>query len=854
MIFKPSSLHKLFFTYICPRFYGGAPATPSNTTTTSTINQSPWQNPVYQALMLGTKDKPGPVTSMLRSSAEQTAAYNDMLKGGYSPVPNQAQYSGFKAPTPLPYSAPVTAPTSPYVFSGTSLAPAAPTGPNAIVNGDTQTSAKGGIMSLQGYKAGKTAKVKLTDLEKAQAQQTKDSSKLTKKQIDLINMEADNKSKGGLGTVTLVNGVPTIKPPARTTGETTAAYNARLQEFTNAGYTLSPTFQKQHPTIKPMGATAAAENLKNTIGTSIKAPTADVKPKYEQVPVYEKDPDTGKDTNVIKKDPDTGKDMYKDSTNIIGYESTNQDFLDIQAAARKLKTPEQYDAATAMYGKSTAGLEAAAGYKPTDVTTKKSDVANANAASYLSQGMNAPTDISAQGYDAAQANAAQLDRSSVRDIAAQQAEVERYKAEMMRAPSDISSQNYQAALADLNQMQGPKSWIDKGTSEAYMSPYMQNVVDIQKREANRDYAKQLQELNKQATAAGAYGGSRQAIERSEAARNQATKLADIQAQGQQQAYQSGMGQFSAEQGLGLQAGQANLSAAQQTAQQNQAATNQQRSQYIQQALQAAQVNYGGQLTAAQQNQVAQNAAVQFNASAQNLANNNYSAQQLQAQQANQGVDFNVGQMNTTNQQQTNLANQTATNQQRSQYVQQALEAAKVNYGGQLTAAQQNQIAANAAAQYNATNAQNVNLTNTAAENAANTAYTQNQLAAQTANQQAGLSANQQGIGALQGVGQNAAGLTSTGTAANQAGLANLGAQGQVAQAEQSLSQQGMTNQQQTAQNALDFTNQANAGVVAGVNSQPVQGGTKKDIATAAPGTWQRGGLIRNGKVVQRGKK
>ena len=85
MIFKPSSLHKLFFTYICPRFYGGAPATPSNTTTTSTVNQSPWQNPIYQALMLGTKDKPGPITSMLRSSAEQTAAYNDMLKGGYSP-------------------------------------------------------------------------------------------------------------------------------------------------------------------------------------------------------------------------------------------------------------------------------------------------------------------------------------------------------------------------------------------------------------------------------------------------------------------------------------------------------------------------------------------------------------------------------------------------------------------------------------------------------------------------------------------------------------------------------------------------------------------------------------------------
>lgn len=82
MIFKPSSLPKLFFTYICPRFYGGAPSVPSNTTTTSTVNQSPWQNPVYQALMLGTADKPGPVTNMLNASNEQMAQWNAINKTG----------------------------------------------------------------------------------------------------------------------------------------------------------------------------------------------------------------------------------------------------------------------------------------------------------------------------------------------------------------------------------------------------------------------------------------------------------------------------------------------------------------------------------------------------------------------------------------------------------------------------------------------------------------------------------------------------------------------------------------------------------------------------------------------------
>ena len=752
MIFKPSSLHKLFFTYICPRFYGGAPATPSNTTTTSTVNQSPWQNPVYQALMLGTKDKPGPITSMLRSSAEQTAAYNDMLKGGYSPVPNQAQYSGYSAPIKAPTDFSSAPATPAYTLPATTLAPAAPTGPNAIVN---DRAAKGGIMSLKGYAdGGDTAKdegYKLTKATQTTAVQTKIDKALDKQkrgkalstqETDLVRAYNTNEQMGGYGTITMVNGKPQLGPPAQGT-MTQTDYTKLLTAFTQAGYTLPANVAKNFPSVKSVAEQTASENLKNTIGTANTSVLADSKPKYEQIPVYEKDPDTGKDTNVIKKDPDTGKDLYKDSTNIIGYESTNADFLAIQKAARELKTPEQFGVATGMYGRSSAGLEEAAKYKPTD------------------------------------AQAAQLDRASVRDIAAKKAEVERYRADMMNAPSDISAQNYQAALADLNQMQGPQSWIDQGTSEAYMSPYMQNVVDIQKRESNRDYAKQLQELNKQATAAGAFGGSRQAIERSEAARNQATKLADIQAQGQQQAYTSGMGQFSAEQGLGLQAGQANLTAAQQTAQQNQTAVNQQRSQYVQQALEAAKNNYGGQLTAAQQNQIAQNAASQFNASAQNLSNNNYVQQDLVAQQANQGMDFNVGQLNTNNQQATNLANQ-----------------------------------------------------------------------------QAGLTANQQGIAALQGVGQNASGLTNTGTAANQAGLANLGAQGQVAQAEQALSQSGLDKLQGTANTNLNFVNQANAGVVAGVNSQPVRGGTSAATDTSNPANafGARGGLIRNGKVSKRGKK
>ena len=53
MIFKPSSLHKFFFTYICPRFYGDAPKMPSQpATTTQNINSIPSQLMPYYKKML----------------------------------------------------------------------------------------------------------------------------------------------------------------------------------------------------------------------------------------------------------------------------------------------------------------------------------------------------------------------------------------------------------------------------------------------------------------------------------------------------------------------------------------------------------------------------------------------------------------------------------------------------------------------------------------------------------------------------------------------------------------------------------------------------------------------------------
>ena len=90
------------------------------------------------------------------------------------------------------------------------------------------------------------------------------------------------------------------------------------------------------------------------------------------------------------------------------------------------------------------------------------------------------------------------------------------------------------------------SFTNPAMSSNFMSPYMQNVVDAQKREAVRDAGIATTQRNAQAVKAGAFGGSRQAIENAEANRNLMTQLGDIQARGLQSAFESGRNQFNTE--------------------------------------------------------------------------------------------------------------------------------------------------------------------------------------------------------------------------------------------------------------------------------------------------------------------
>lgn len=86
----------------------------------------------------------------------------------------------------------------------------------------------------------------------------------------------------------------------------------------------------------------------------------------------------------------------------------------------------------------------------------------------------------------------------------------------------------------------------------YMNPYQQNVVDIQKREAQRQSGIQGTQQASQATLSGALGGSRDAIMRAERERNLGQQMNDIQAVGSNAAYTNAQNQFNADQNRGLQ--------------------------------------------------------------------------------------------------------------------------------------------------------------------------------------------------------------------------------------------------------------------------------------------------------------
>jgi hypothetical protein len=112
-------------------------------------------------------------------------------------------------------------------------------------------------------------------------------------------------------------------------------------------------------------------------------------------------------------------------------------------------------------------------------------------------------------------------------------------------------------------------FTDPGVASSYMSPYMQNVVDIQKREAQRQGDIASTQRQAEAIRAGAFGGSGRHLVEAEAQRNLAQQMGDIQARGSQAAFEQAAQQFQTDEGRNLAMQQANVQAQLQAALANQ---------------------------------------------------------------------------------------------------------------------------------------------------------------------------------------------------------------------------------------------------------------------------------------------
>jgi len=391
-----------------------------------------------------------------------------------------------------------------------------------------------------------------------------------------------------------------------------------------------------------------------------------------------------------------------------------------------------------------------------------------------------------QGYGASQAQAAQLGRGAVRDVNAERIAAERIAAAQAARSGarDVTSagvtgqQVAQEALGAIApQARANIRDITAGSFlnqnlEQYMNPFTKAVTEQSLADLERSRLLQQQQTAAQATAARAFGGSRQGVAEAETNRAFGENAARLVAQQNAAAYQAAQ-----------QASEADLARQMQAQQLNQAqdlATTQQSLQLAGQfglanqdaALRAALANQGVDVQYGLTNaQLQQQAALANQATGLTAAQANQDAM-LKAALSNQGYDFNVGQMNTMNQQQTALANQAALNQ-----------ASQFGVGASNQAALANQAAQNQIAQQNA----------------------QNFLQANLANQGAGLTANQQRT-------------TAAGQMANIAqGGQQMGFAGANQLAQQGALQQGFSQQQLDAIRNLPLEQQQILNQALGIN-------------------------------------
>ena len=358
----------------------------------------------------------------------------------------------------------------------------------------------------------------------------------------------------------------------------------------------------------------------------------------------------------------------------------------IQANTLAMSAPKQFADASGLASAAGQGSLRAADYGPAQFSAQQIGMPNLQQYRAQDPGMIAPGQYSAAQMGAAQTQfnpeLQQFQMERARDITAGN-----YTAPKM----DAAQTQFQANLERF-QMAGPERFGQAQASE-YMSPYIRNVLDVQKREATTDARKAQLAQDLGAARQGTYGGARQVLAATERERALGQQMGDIEARGLQAAYESSQGQFerdrtaqmAAQQAnlqaalgvqelgtkTGLESALANLSAAQQTNVQNMAAQLQTQGLNAEQAMRAALANQQADLSYGQANLQAA-----------------MGTQQLGTQTGLQAALANLDAAS-----QANVQNLTAQNQMTGMNADQALRAALANQQAQAGTSQQNLQAA-----------------------------------------------------------------------------------------------------------------------------------------------------------------
>ena len=112
-----------------------------------------------------------------------------------------------------------------------------------------------------------------------------------------------------------------------------------------------------------------------------------------------------------------------------------------------------------------------------------------------------------------------------------------------RGPAEFSSFEFRPDYQfEGFQYQEPERFTGSAVGQ-YMSPYMQSVVDQQQRQAQLEFERQGASRAAQAVQAGAFGGSRQAVQEALAEEALGRQMGDIQARGSQAAFEQAAQQF-----------------------------------------------------------------------------------------------------------------------------------------------------------------------------------------------------------------------------------------------------------------------------------------------------------------------